>query len=166
MGHDLIGRTVTHPDWMARGGGVIPWAEVDEVLCAARNYWVASMRADGLPDTRPVWGAWLDHRLALSAGGGYWMLRSLRRHPMVSAHLEPAEGLVVVVEGRAVPITDGERIAPIVVAYNAKYDWNIAEDEFTGGMEIDPQCVFAWRTGDRDFHDYDATRFELGSSRR
>jgi hypothetical protein len=72
MGQDLIGRTVTHPDWMARAGGVIPWAEVDELLRAARNYRVASLGADGLPRTRPVWGVWLDQRLALSAGAGYW----------------------------------------------------------------------------------------------
>ena len=161
MSSDPVGRTVTYPDWMARNGGVVPWQEVEERLRIARNYWVASLRPDGLPHTRPVWGIWLDHRLVLSAGGGYWMSRNLRRHPLVSAHPEAAEGLVVVVEGRAVPIVGAERIARIVTSYNAKYDWDITDEEFDGSLEIEPLRVFAWRTGDRDFRDYDATRFDF-----
>jgi proteasome lid subunit RPN8/RPN11 len=92
------------------------------------------------------------------------MLRNLRAHPLVSAHLEPAEGLVVVVEGRAVAIADAgpDHVARIVADYNAKYDWDIAEDEFVHGVEIHPDQVFAWRSSaDRDFHDYDGTRFDL-----
>ena len=156
-----IGRTVTYPDWMARRGGVVPWDEVQRKLEGARNYWVASLRPNGLPHTRPVWGVWFDHRLLLSAGGGYWMSRNLRRHPLVSAHPEDAEGLVVVVEGRAVPVADNEHLRGAVTAYNQKYDWDITADEFEGSAEVVPERVFAWRTGDRDFHDYQATRFEF-----
>src|SRR5439155_21470809 len=121
----------------------------------------ASLRSNGLPHTRPVWGVWIDHRLVPSAGGGYWMRRNLRRHPLVSAHPEAAEGLVVVVEGRAVPFAD-HRLPSVMAAYNAKYDWDIGDDEFAGSFEIEPDRVFAWRTGDRDFHDYDSTRFDFG----
>lgn len=156
-----IGRTVSEPDWMARRGGVIPWKEVDHKLLAARNYWVASLRPDGLPHTRPVWGVWFDHRLLLSAGGGYWMSRNLSSHPLVSAHPEDAEGLVVVVEGQAEPAEDRHHLARAVTAYNDKYDWNITEEEFEGSMEIAPDRILAWRTGGRDFHDYDATRFDF-----
>ena len=163
MSSHPTGRTVTYPDWMARRGGTIPWSEVEERLESARSYWVASLRPDGLPHTRPVWGVWVDQRLVLSAGGGYWMLRNLRRHPPMSAHPEAAEGLVVVVEGRAVPIEDEEHVRRAVAAYNVKYQWDIAEDEFAGGIELVPERVFAWRTGDRDFHDYDATRFDFPS---
>ena len=161
MNRAPVGRTVSHPDWMARRGGVIPWDEVEPKLEDARNYWVASLRPDGLPHTRPVWGVWFDQRLLLSAGGGYWMARNLRRHPLVSAHPEDAEGLVVVVEGRAVPVADRDHLKPAVAAYNDKYDWNITEEEFDGSTEIVPERVFAWRTGGRDFHDYDATRFDF-----
>ncbi|HUP84300.1 MAG TPA: pyridoxamine 5'-phosphate oxidase family protein [Acidimicrobiales bacterium] len=155
-----VGRSVSHPDWMARRGGVIPWEEVERKLAAARNYWVASLRANGLPHTRPVWGVWFDQRLLLSAGGGYWMSRNLRRHSLVSAHPEEAEGLVVVVEGRAVAVEDRDHLERAVAAYNEKYDWDITEEEFDGSMEVAPDRVFAWRTGGRDFHDYDATRFD------
>lgn len=156
-------RTVSHPDWMARRGGTVAWQEAAAQLEAARNYWVASLRADGLPHTRPVWGVWIDQRLLLSAGGGYWMLRNLRGHDQMSAHPEAAEGLVVVVEGRAAPVVEDDHLDRAITAYNAKYDWDIKVDEFIGGFELEPARVFAWRTGDRDFHDYDATRFDFPS---
>ena len=162
MSEEPKGHTVTYPDWMARQGGTIPWTEVDARLREARNYWVASIRRDGLPHTRPVWGVWLDHRVVLSAGGGYWMLRNLRGHPLTSVHPEDAEGLVVVVEGRAVPIDGDDHVRRVVEEYNRKYEWNINDDEFKGGLEVAPDRIFAWRTGDRDFHDYDATRFDFG----
>ena len=159
--HEPVGRTVTYPDWMARRGGTVPWAEVEGALISSRNFWVASIRQDGRPHTRPVWGAWVDRRLLLSAGGGYWMLRNLRANPLVSAHPEAAEGLVVVVEGRAVPVEADDHLRRGIEAYNQKYDWNIDAQEFLGGVELLPAQIFAWRTGDRDFSDYCSTRFDL-----
>ncbi len=39
--------------------------------------------------------------------------------------------------------------------------WDITEEEFQGSTRIAPDHVFAWRTGGRNFDDYDATRFDL-----
>ena len=145
----------SHPNWMVRVPGSIPWPEVRQRLSEARNYWVASVRADGRPHSRPVWGVWSDGRLGLSAGGGYWMLRNLRRHPKVTVHPEQAEGLVVVVEGTAQPVDDMARRQEIVDLYNPKYDFEYGV-EWEGTIEVVPDRIYAWHSG-RD--DYRATRF-------
>ena len=44
----------------AEAGGMIEWSAVADRLAAARNYWVATTRADGRPHVTPVWGVWLD----------------------------------------------------------------------------------------------------------
>jgi hypothetical protein len=157
---------VTAPDWLARSVRTIPWSEAEGHLRAARNYWVASLRPDGMPHTRPVWGAWVDQRLVLSAGGGYWTMRNLRSHPLLSAHPEPAEGFVVVVEGHAAAVTDAgpDHMERTVNDYNAKYEWDIDAGEFERGIELVPTRAYAWRTGargQRDFRDYDATRYDF-----
>jgi hypothetical protein len=150
---------VSHPDWMARTPGELPWADVDARLREARNYWVGTVRADGRPHSRPVWGVWFDGVLAPTAGGGYWMLRNLRARPRVTVHLEAAEGLVVVLDGVARPVAEPDRLARGVDLYNAKYDMTFAAEDWgrEGGLEIAPERVYAWVTTDGP--NYRATRF-------
>jgi uncharacterized pyridoxamine 5'-phosphate oxidase family protein len=148
---------VTHPDWMVRVPGAIPWDDVRTVLADCRNYWVTTVRPDGQPHARPVWGVWWDGALGLSAGGGYWMLRNIHARPKVTVHPEAAEGLVVVVDGTARSVEDVERRQQIVDVYNPKYDFNYGVD-WDGTIEVVPDRVYAWITK-AGSDDYRATRF-------
>src|SRR5579884_2390097 len=38
--------------------GVLPWSHVVARLAEARNYWVATVGANGRPHAVPVWGIW------------------------------------------------------------------------------------------------------------
>jgi hypothetical protein len=104
-----------------------------------------------------VWGIWHDGALAISAGGGYWMLRNLRAHPQATAHLEPAEGMVIVVEGMARAITDKERLKRVAEVYGPKYDMVDTAGDFVT-TDIVPDRVYAWITR-AGSDEYQATRF-------
>ena len=43
--------------------GTLAWDHVRERMTQARNYWIATARADGLPHAVPVWGVWVDDTL-------------------------------------------------------------------------------------------------------
>ena len=44
---------------------LLPWSWALDRLSQARNYWIATTRADGRPHSRPVWGVLVDNRMAL-----------------------------------------------------------------------------------------------------
>lgn len=53
---------------------LLPWSWATERLVAARNYWIATTRANGRPHCRPVWGVWFE------GVGLYFSTGSLARH--------------------------------------------------------------------------------------
>lgn len=135
---------ITHPKWLV-GPDVVPWAEVVERLTESRHYWVATTRHDGTPHTRPIDGVWFEGRLVLSPGGGFWMMRNVRRQPEVSVHPEQAEGLVVIVEGVASHAVDPDWKDRAIGLYDAKYNLSYAQYWEHGTIEVRPKRVYAWR---------------------
>lgn len=147
--NEPVAEPVTHPSFLL-GPETLPWTEVEARLAEARNYWVASVRRDGRPHTRPVWGMWFEDRLVLSIGGGYWMERNLAAHPDVSVHLEEAEGLVAIVEGTAHAVDDIAWKQRAIDGYNEKYSWFKGLNytvETDGTIEVRPARVYAWKNG-------------------
>lgn len=134
---------VDQPQWLAKGD-LVEWADVEQRLADTRHYWVASIRPDGRPHTRPVWGIWFRERLVLSGGGGYWMMRNVAATPEVSVHPENAEGLVVVVDGTAHDAAEASWKAEATEQYDAKYSISYAEMWHYGTIEVRPSRVFAW----------------------
>lgn len=134
----------------APAGPLLPWSWATERLITARNYWIATVRADGSPHTRPVWGVWLPTGFWFSTG-------SLARHnlaanPEISVHLEDGDE-VLVIEGTATQVTAAADLQPMCDAYNPKYGWTIRPDEGgvtdaggTGGpaYRVTPRVVFGW----------------------
>lgn len=76
----------------------LPWSWPSERIESARNYWLVSVRADGFPQARPVWGLWADDLLYLSVGGGGLTRAALHRTTPVTVHLDDAAN-VVIIEG-------------------------------------------------------------------
>ncbi len=115
-----------------------PWAEVR--LVESRNYWVATVAADGTPHARPVWGVWLDGCFYFSSGSR--IQTHLERHPAVSVNLESGDECVIV-EGTAAPARDAALTRRVVAAYNEKYHWDM-EPKPGDFFEVRPRVVFGW----------------------
>jgi nitroimidazol reductase NimA-like FMN-containing flavoprotein (pyridoxamine 5'-phosphate oxidase superfamily) len=104
--------------------GATSWADAEAALERAELYWITTVRADGRPHVTPLIGVW--HEGAMHFGTG---LREQKAHNL--AHNDHvalttgtntwAEGLDVVVEGRAVRITDRSELERIADAIEAKY---------------------------------------------
>lgn len=128
------------PDWLG-GDELLTWSWAVERLTEERNYWLVSIRRDGFPQARPLWGVWLDDSLYLSVGHA-GMQRA--RESDVTVHIDSAVD-VVILEGAI------ERIARKTTAvgragevYEAKYDYSA---DFIN-VVVRPHVVYGWRAED------------------
>lgn len=122
--------------------GVLPWAEVEERLAANRNYYVATVSADGTPHAMPVWGVWVGGRLYFSTGAGSRKARNLAERPACVITTEEASRPVIV-EGVAAVATDRAALKRAGAAYEAKYEWKL--DPSLGPIfEVRPRKAFAF----------------------
>ena len=137
--------------------GRLPWSWAEERLASARNYWIATVTPRYHPHLMPVWGVWVHDRFCFSASERSRRVRNLDVNPYVAVATDRAdEG--VVVEGTVAPMTrqdSPDLFAAYVMAYDPKYDWDIANQE--GGhyvvaptiafavLEHDSQLITRWR---------------------
>lgn len=132
----------TAPDWLG-GDDLLPWSWAVEQLTKERNYWLTSVRRDGFPQARPLWGVWHDDRLYLSVGHA-GMQRARKDTTDVTVHVDSAVD-VVIVEGNLNHV--GRTTAAVKHAgelYEAKYDY---EADFVNCV-VTPQVVYGWRSED------------------
>lgn len=141
-----------------RGKSLLPWSWAEERLDAERSYWVVTVRADGFPQARPVWGVWSDAGLFLSVGHGGLQRTAPGPGRPVTVHLDSAVETVIL-EGfidRIVPFSSGEEtVQPTLEVdpaarraalkrYNAKYDWNFDVDGDGLNFLMRPRVVYGW----------------------
>src|SRR5829696_3476560 len=92
------------------GEGLVPWQWAVEQLEVARNYWLATVRADGTPHAMPVWGVWLDGLFYFDTHPQSQKVRNLRAQPRAVVHLESGSE-VVILEGQSTSKTTTSRKA-------------------------------------------------------
>ena len=127
-------------------GELLPWAEVERWLESARNYWVATVRADGRPHAMPVWGVWLDDAVWFSTDPRSLKGGNIARDPRIVLHLESGDE-VAILEGTAEPVTDA--LDAFIHAYDGKYGFRIDPgDEGMGIYRLRPRTTVAWRERD------------------
>jgi PPOX class probable F420-dependent enzyme len=126
---------------------MLPWDDLRQQLAAARNYWVASTRADGRPHVAPVWGLWLDEAFLFSTDPDSAKGRNLSRQPEVAVHLESGDD-VVILEGRLEQGIDQATFARFADAYDAKYSFRPEPDTAPMVYTLRPRRVLAWREKD------------------
>ncbi len=126
--------------------GMLLWGNVEERLSSARNYWVATVRADGRPHATPVWGLWVGGAFYFGAGPGTRKARNLAANPNVVVHLEGGKE-VAIVEGAAEVVANPgpDLVERLFVASTAEYGTGSSDVE--GSYVVRPRVVFAWSEG-------------------
>ena len=105
-----------------------PWAEARARLQKAekyRTYWLTTIRPDGRPHVMPVIGVWMDATFYFISGPETQKGRNLERNPAcvmtVGSRGLPAFDLVV--EGRAVRVSDTAMLERVAATYTADLHW-------------------------------------------
>ena len=108
------------------------WDAIQQLLGDAQLYWIVSVRADGRPHAVPLVGVWHDGAFAFCTGAQEQKQRNLDANAQVAVTTGSTgadgwdSGVDVVVEGRAVRVTDPEALRELAAAWYAKYgdDWH------------------------------------------
>lgn len=104
--------------------GPTGWADAVRVLEEAELYWLTTLRGDGRPHVTPLIGVWHEDAVHFCTGPLEQKFRNLESNPQVAlttGHNTWAEGLDVVIEGRAVRVADQAVLQRLADAYEAKY---------------------------------------------
>lgn len=91
------------------GSTATPWADTRQVLESAELFWISTVRADGRPHVTPLVAVWHDEALHFSMGPGEQKAINLATSPHVVLTTGCngwEDGLDVMVEGEARPVTD------------------------------------------------------------
>ena len=122
----------------------LPWMWATEQLSRARNYWIATIRPNGQPHTRPVWGVWFNDTFYFSTGS--LAAQNLAAHPAITVHLESGSE-VVIIEGVAEQVTDASLVERVVSMYNQKYNWDVDPNNLPGPFyAVHPGVAFGWHS--------------------
>lgn len=140
----------------AHGAGLLHWKRIREQMTRARNYWVATTRADGRPHCVPVWGIWFEEIFYFATGATSQKARNLAANPAIAVHLESGDE-VTILEGVAESITDADLRMRLDHAYYAKYQTHLDDNPV---FAVRPRVAFAWQE-----HDFpgSATRWKFQS---
>ncbi len=138
-----------------------PWADVLQVLETAELFWISTVRRDGRPNVTPLPAVWSDGRLHFCTGPAEQKAVNIARNPHIALTTGTnrwKEGLDLVVEGSAAPVTDNSRLQILADLWRAKYhgDWDFDVDQGMfrhddGGsavvFEVAPTKVLAFAKG-------------------
>lgn len=122
------------------------WTEAERQMGAAEIFWLSTVRPDGRLHVTPVIAAWHDGLLYFSTGKSEQKARNLAHDghcALTTGGNSLSEGLDLVVEGTAVPVTGPAVLEEVVAAYEAKYGAHITSPDGTFHGIGD-----AFRTGD------------------
>jgi nitroimidazol reductase NimA-like FMN-containing flavoprotein (pyridoxamine 5'-phosphate oxidase superfamily) len=113
------------------------WEASRGVLEAAELFWISTVRTDGRPHVTPLVGVWFDGAIHFCTGAGEQKNLNLQSNPQVTLTTgcnRWDEGLDVVVEGRAVRLTDDaalERLAEVwATKWDGRWQWAVGDGAF------------------------------------
>jgi nitroimidazol reductase NimA-like FMN-containing flavoprotein (pyridoxamine 5'-phosphate oxidase superfamily) len=134
-----------------------PWSETEQALERAELYWITTVRADGRPHVTPLVGVFRDGAMHFCTGLHEQKARNLEHSPLVAITTGTntwAKGLDVVVEGKAVRVTDHDALQRLADAYETKYGsaWHFdvveggfgSQHDVAGVFRIEPAKVLAF----------------------
>ena len=104
----------------------VAWTEVVDVIERAEIFWLSTVRGDGRPHVTPLPAMWLDDALHFCSGPDEQKTRNIEANPrcaLTTGTNEFRAGLDVVVEGRAVRVTDDKRLRGLAEMWLSKLGW-------------------------------------------
>jgi nitroimidazol reductase NimA-like FMN-containing flavoprotein (pyridoxamine 5'-phosphate oxidase superfamily) len=118
-------RTELDAEFSSPKASATPWAKARRLLEKAGVFWISTVRPDGRPHVTPLVAVWLDGLLYFSTGPREVKARNLTRNSrciLTTGSNSFSKGLDVVVEGRAVAVTDEPRLRRLAALWDRKYD--------------------------------------------
>jgi general stress protein 26 len=143
------------------GATATSWNDARRALETAELFWITTVRSDGRPHTTPLVAVWLDDVLYLCTGETEQKAANLRRNQnvlLMTGCNQWEGGMDVVVEGRAVRVTDRRTLQRLAEAWTRKWDGRWAYEPSPEGFRSDenegvlvfavrPDKVFAFAKG-------------------
>jgi general stress protein 26 len=138
--------------------GPTDWSDAKRVLESAELYWLTTVRADGRPHVTPLIGVEHEGAMHFCTGLREQKAHNLEHNDRVALTTGTntwAQGLDVVLEGRAVRVVDHDALQRIAEAYVAKYGevwrFEVGDGAFDSGereaavfrIEADKALAFA-----------------------
>jgi nitroimidazol reductase NimA-like FMN-containing flavoprotein (pyridoxamine 5'-phosphate oxidase superfamily) len=101
------------------------WEETRRALEDAELFWISTVRADGRPHVTPLVAVWLDDTIYFATGAGEQKAVNLRTNQnviLMTGCIEWERGLDVVVEGKAVQVSDESVLERLAEKWATKWD--------------------------------------------
>ena len=142
--------TTLDPRFSAPDAAATGWEQTRQELEQAELFWVTTVRADGRPHMTPLVAVWDRDALYFCTGAQEQKAVNLRgnRHVILSTGCNAwDQGLDVVVEGDAIPVTDDDTLGRLAEAWRAKWDgrwqYQVRDGFFYHPGSTEPVQVFA-----------------------
>jgi len=119
--------------------------QIQERLSAARNIWLASVRANGAPHLIPIWFVAHHDRFYICTPPDSVKVRNLRSNPRIALALEDGS-TPVIFEGSAVIMANEAAPAGVIDMFKLKYGWDIllSEPHFIM-IEVTATKTLSWK---------------------
>jgi general stress protein 26 len=101
------------------------WAETRRMLETAELFWISTVRADGRPHVTPLVAVWLEDAIHFTTGPTEQKAVNLRGNSnviLMTGCNEWNQGLDIVVEGKAIQITDNDLLGRLADSWATKWD--------------------------------------------
>lgn len=118
-------RTILDERFSAAGSEPADWESTSGALEAAELFWLSTVRADGRPHVTPLVAVWTEDRLHFCTGPDEQKALNLQHEPrvaLITGCNTWEEGLDIVVEGKAVRVTDQDTLRRLAEAWTTKWD--------------------------------------------
>jgi len=126
------------------GRGLLPWRHAETLLESARNYWVITASAHGVPHAAPVWGLWYAQAFHFSTDPQSSKGRYLATSCPVVVHLESGDE-VVILEGNPDKVVHRAGLKKLEGPYFKKYRFHPSVGVT---FRVRPFKVMAWSEAD------------------
>jgi nitroimidazol reductase NimA-like FMN-containing flavoprotein (pyridoxamine 5'-phosphate oxidase superfamily) len=148
----------------------ISWSTAEQILDTAETFWLTTVRRDGRPHVTTLVAVWADDALNFTTGAGEQKAVNLREnnHVVLTTGCNQfSEGIDLVVEGRAVRVTETAAMQRIADRYKRKYDWNFTVEDGAFVQEgelrplafrVEPEMAFGFKKG----NPFGQTRWRFG----
>ncbi|MEY2476482.1 MAG: hypothetical protein QOG87_1797 [Actinomycetota bacterium] len=124
---------------------LLDWDTVHTRLVEAKQYWLATVRADGRPHVVPLDGLWRDNQWYFGGSPETVKHRNLQAEPRVALHLPDATSAVIVEGTCAITVPSKAEAEELAAASKQKYGYGVPASVYEAGVwTLSPAKVMAW----------------------